>query len=384
MLCHKKVLRGGLMILVVMALAAVGAVTIGAGKGRPVTYTMTILPRPDGAASIRPFAMNNSGDVVGIIDLPGGGSDGFLYTAKGETVNMNDFPNLPDGWHIGVAYGINDSGQIAGVADFVDSDGKGRPHVFRYTPATGMYEVPKAMAGHPVSYAAAINANGDVAGTAESDFQPGQPTSQRAFVWLWGQPTTTPLIDDVSDDLSQARGINSHGEVTGFRHPAPGQRAFRYTPGAIEDLGVLPRRLISYGYGINNNGDVVGESSGGKAMGHAFLCSRSGVMVDLGALWSSFSKATAVNNKTPVQVVGQSATSLSTFHGFLYTASSGMWDLASLTPNPPPGVDWRETVPWAINDNPLYTFGQITGTVTVNGKTEAFLMTPVPPTTPGP
>jgi probable HAF family extracellular repeat protein len=139
----------------------------------------------------------------------------------------------------------------------------------------------------------------------------------------------------------------------------------------IVDLGVLPGGDRSYAYGINNNNEVVGESS---VPSHAFLYSyKDGTMIDLGTLGGSSSGARAINDSG--QIVGWSLTGPYPFvdHAFLYSGS--MIDLGVL-----PGAD--ASVAFAINKS-----GLITGMSMVPPSGEgffpyhAFLSTGVPPPT---
>src|SRR5260370_37084392 len=73
----------------------------------------------------------------------------------------------------------------------------------------------------------------------------------------------------------------------------------------IKDLGTLGGNR-SFAFGINNRGQIVGESITASGSGHAFLF-ENGAMVDLGTLpGGSFSKASGINDRG--QVVGSSST----------------------------------------------------------------------------
>jgi len=59
-----------------------------------------------------------------------------------------------------------------------------------------------------------------------------------------------------------ARGINNLGQVVGYADTADGlQHAFLYSAGQMTDLGVIGDRWCSsIAYGINDNGQIVGET----------------------------------------------------------------------------------------------------------------------------
>src|SRR5215470_16992481 len=66
----------------------------------------------------------------------------------------------------------------------------------------------------------------------------------------------------------------------------------------VTDLGTLPHGFFSVARGINNRGQIVGDSeTNGLFQPHVFLVRR-GPMVDLGILsGGDFSEATGINNR---------------------------------------------------------------------------------------
>ena len=69
----------------------------------------------------------------------------------------------------------------------------------------------------------------------------------------------------------QAQGIDNRGEVTGWMYgpsPIPNHHAFAWSNGALQDLGVPPGGYASDGYGISNNGYVVGDNASQPAIWH--------------------------------------------------------------------------------------------------------------------
>ncbi len=132
--------------------------------------------------------------------------------------------------------------------------------------------------------------------------------------------TVTDLgtLGDPIDPLSFGYAINNHGQVTGYSF-VPGshqQDVFLYD-GTMHDLGIP-----GWGYGINDSGNVAGTSA------HAFLYD--GTMHDLGTLGGTSSEARGINGSN--QVTGYSSLAVSSGshgqHAFLYDGT--MHDLGTL------------------------------------------------------
>jgi probable HAF family extracellular repeat protein len=78
--------------------------------------------------------------------------------------------------------------------------------------------------------------------------------------------------------------INDSGQVVGTSTTGTTVHAFRYTDGVMKDLGALGKSR-TYGYGINNCGDCVGDA---LDSGSAFLYTDTNGMVDLKAAIVNF------------------------------------------------------------------------------------------------
>jgi len=133
---------------------------------------------------------------------------------------------------------------------------------------------------------------------------------------------------------------------------APWAGAQSYT---VTDLGVLPSATSSYSLALNDQGAVVGYSSGPELENHAFLWTVAKGMQDLGTLVGDYSSvAIAVNNAGEV-VGGSEGNGLT--RAFYWTATSGIQDLGV-------GIN---TFAQGINNS-----GEIVG---YNGDSHAFVWT---------
>jgi probable HAF family extracellular repeat protein len=129
------------------------------------------------------------------------------------------------------------------------------------------------------------------------------------------QYTITDL-GTLTGNKSMAYGINDNGQVVGQWQVSTGiYRAFLYSGGVMQDLGTLGG-TNSCAYGINNSGQVVGESYiTGSSTTHAFTYS-GGAMQDLGTLLGGTnSYARGINDSG--QIVGQKG-----LRGFLYSGGT--------------------------------------------------------------
>lgn len=76
---------------------------------------------------------------------------------------------------------------------------------------------------------------------------------------MWGESRQSC---DATRVVDVARAINDAGVVVGQSRAigAPGEHACRWSHGVLQDLGVLPGRLISRANDINDAGQIVGDS----------------------------------------------------------------------------------------------------------------------------
>ncbi len=257
------------------------------------------------------------------------------------------------------AMAVNDAGQVAGY-----SDPSARQTQAAVTGANGqgMQDL-GTLAGTGMSTGHAINASGEVAGsaTAAGGFI-------HAFVTAPGGGAMRDL-GTLGGTTSYGFGVNDAGQVTGYSTLTIAGKtethAFVTAPGggAMHDLGTLGTGTVSAGYAVNASGQVTGYSylSGGSGTYHAFL-TLNGSMKDLGTLAGGTNSVGQAVNASG-QVAGVSYFANGTFHAFLTEASGGtMHDLGTLTPG-------GSSAASGVNDK-----GQVVGYATnTSGGSDAFL-----------
>jgi probable HAF family extracellular repeat protein len=359
----------------------------------PISYSMTVLGKLGGDVTSCACDVNNSGDVVGWSQSADGTYRAFMYdNTLGVMVPLNDLIDPNSGWDLIRAYGINDSGQIAGWG-YVG----GQRRAYRFTPGytdeTGV-QVPAVIEdlgalGEPSSRAYSINDYGEVAGSLDAG---GHTTG--AFVYTDADGDGDEEMVDIGDlggGWARAYAINNDGQVAGESDTDVtrilDQHAFRYTPGedglpgVMEDLGILgpPDTFMneSSGNDINDNGHVVGTAYTGDrikgwATEHAFIYTDH--MIDLGTLGGYNSYGNGINSSGAV--VGNSHDSnrnqppdANPCHGFLYTEEFGMLKLESLI------VNLLADYQGPISAEKINDSGQICG----QADGQAILLTPVTP-----
>jgi len=176
----------------------------------------------------------------------------------------------------------------------------------------------------------------------------------RGFMWENGTMTSLGTFGPVA--------VNNHDQIVGDRidpsvpFPFGPTRGFLLDHGTMTDLGTLGGQ-VSQVAGVNDRGQIVGQSSTATGASHAFLW-QGGTMTDLGTLGGNMSEAVAVNARG--QVVGNSATATGAAHAFLWQGGT-MTDLGTL------GGDVAQVS--AVNDR-----GQVVGmSTTATGEARAFL-----------
>lgn len=290
--------------------------------------TIFQIPGTGGLGSVV-TGLNDKGQVVGRAFV-GNTSDFHAFIWSRQT-GTRDLGTL-GGFTFSEAMDINNHGTVVGDSQ-VSRPGLNLAHTTRWTFVQGSPHIQDL--GTPVpnqsAIAVAINDAGLIAGNAAIT-----PSITHAFAWT----AATGFIDigTLGGDTSSARAVGAKGEVAGNSTTRKGRlHAFLWTRATgIQDLGT-DGGTHSFAVTMSPNGHIVGTVRTRQGMEHAMSWTRATGMKDIGTLPGGVvSMAWGVNNVG--QVVGESQASGEPFRAFLWTAASGMIDLNKRVPKLPPGM----------------------------------------------
>jgi len=220
-----------------------------------------------GGSESRAHGLNDANVVVGFARLPNDTPRAVRYDPTTDT--LTDLGAL--GGEASFAYGVNEAGTIVGYAE----DAGFMPIAFTWTEGGGMQ--PLGTLGGPASFGYGINDAGQVVG--QSFTSAGQ---QHAFLYSGGVMQDLGTLGGAS---SIAVAINNAGAVAGTSSVMPGRtHAFRYSAGSgMQNLGTLGGSRSS-GEAIASDGTVVGWSTTSTGQTHACLWTPAGDIIDLNTL----------------------------------------------------------------------------------------------------
>lgn len=331
-----------------IAAVTVTGLLIGRTAWADVEYTVTDLGTL-GGSSIRPYDINDSGQIVGSSSRVDGASHAFLY----DNGTMTDLGTLPSASY-SHGRGINNLGEVVGYSG-VNADNN---HGFRYT--GGKMTDLGFLPGYSSCVARAINDTGTITGYLG--------IGNDAHTFLYSNGAMTDIGKPAGYYMAAIpESINTSRQIAGYVVTSGGDdHASLYGNGQWRDLGTLGGK-ISRATCINNPGQIVGWSWTADGPGHAFFY-ENGIMNDIGVPsgWRS-SVANGIN--TDGDVVGQCGQ----FNGLFYACRyrDGQWTNLNEVIDASSGWSLEEAV--AINDS-----GWIVGLGSRNGETRAFLLVPVP------
>ena len=195
------------------------------------------------------------------------------------------------GGNSGAAFGNNNRGQVAGVSQLNVDDPScligGQPQPPFYSiqeavPVVWTNGVAKQYPLFPGDSNGSVNAMNDVGQATGSTGSCVANPGAHVVLWQNGKVINLGGLGGVSGNSS---GINDLGEVVGESDLTGDQtnHAFLWKNGVMHDLGTLPGDYSSYANAINNLGQVVGQSCDVNFNCRGFLW-QNGKMVDLSTL----------------------------------------------------------------------------------------------------
>jgi probable HAF family extracellular repeat protein len=207
---------------------------------------------------------------------------------------MTQLPNSLGGNNSRAA-GANDRGQIVGWAENTTQDPTCiSPAVYQYKPVVwgpknGQMQVLPTLSGDNDGAAVAINDQGLIVGISGPCGDDDGLGAAHAVVWQNGTVTKLPSFG--GKYFNTAAAVNEKGQIAGWADFAndtalctPACHAVLWTKdGGFKDLGTLPGDLNSLAYGINEQGQVVGQSIDANGNTRAFIW-QDGKMTDLNTL----------------------------------------------------------------------------------------------------
>ena len=358
-------------------------------KPEPTRYIVTDLGTLEGGTFSQPFFINKYGLVSGSASLPDGTQHAVLWLEG----LMGDIGAPGLGGPNSIAFGDNVRFQAAGEAETPTPDPHGEDFCGFGTHLTClpflwkegvMNPLPTLGGNNGVAYA--INNRGEVAGTAENKtLDPQCPAPQvlhfKPVVWEKGVIHKLPTFGGDPDGVAQE--INDNGEVVGgsgtcatfnanFLYNLVPVHALLWEKGKATDLGNLGGQTGQAGgniaYDVNNQGQVVGNSDlPGDTTFHAFLWTKRTGMQDLGTL-SGDVASLSISINDAGSVVGASLDANFNLRAFL-------WEKGAMT----------ELNTLIAGDSPLYLLsgcsinsrGEITGLgLTSAGEIHTYLASP--------
>jgi len=372
---------------VIAGLSLGGAVLLLAGCGGggssksnnpliPQSYSIADLGTLPGGTSSIAAALNNQGEVVGTstqTSANGASTDQAFVWKNGQMTALGILP----GGRASQATGISDGEQVCGNSDTGNGE---RAFLYMNGTLTDIGSLPNDV--H--STASGVNAHGQVALSSAPDAPTPSPNSYPilpSHAAVYDNGALMEIKIPVGDIAITPTAINAAGQVIGTSiNQNKVSRAFLYQNGSLSFLGMLPGDGYSEASGLNANSQAVGSSSvqtGTDPSGqyptivsHAALFT-GGKVIGLGALpGDTQSVAMGINDNG--QIIGDSINSAATdFNNYSHPFVWQQGQLVDLNGRLSSGSGWTLNVVTGINNA-----GQICGSGLHNGQSRDFLLTP--------
>ena len=319
--------------VLLFAVVAALAIAVIPAKGNQVLYTIVDLGAVVNCCGesmeSSALSINNAGQVVGFTETNLADEDfvsPFIYENGTMTLISPLF-----GW----ATGINDDAQVTGFLQFPDRPSRDA-FLYHEGVLTDLGRLPgHGFVGLPYSMGWGINGNGTIVGESKSQAMKYEDGAMEGFS---------------RRSARAAYGINDHGDIVGVVETmAPRTHAFLLSDNNLLDLGTLDGDMnsLSIAMGVNNQRQVIGYSGVGENRTNRGFIYEGGVMSEVGTLNGGWSLALGINNHG--DIIGES-------DGTVFVKRSGtMIDLNTAIEHDDHGLPKINKVA-AINDR-----GQIVG-----------------------
>lgn len=339
------------------------AAWIAGGLARAQNYTITDLGSLEGPSGTSvAYGVNDAGQVVGQSSVSGGDVRPFLWDAGN---GMQDLGSL--GGHMGWATDVDSQGRVVGQSDYTPS--AFQSHAFAWSGSI------------LTDLGTLVNQPGDVSGaSARNELSTIVGWSQSLSGDIHGfrlvGSTWTDLGVLTGGTQSRALAVNDGGVIAGwskltgnggYEHPVRWDAANQ-----IQDLGVFPSGPVGQGQatGVNASGQVTGWSTIQMVFldVHAFRWDSTNGLQDLG-VWEPNADSWGFAINDAGDVVGRGTTTGNNLTAMLWKGMACI-DLSTALPF---GNGWTFQ---AAED--ISTGGRIVGEGYVGGNLHAFLLEPAP------
>jgi len=358
------------------ALASLASMAIATSAFAQPSYTVSDLAVLPGYDTSVALGVNDAGDVAGY--CTSGANQVAVVWHNGQLINLGKLT----GGTYAMAVSINSQGITVGDGD----TGDGRPRIWVNT-ATGLYNFFSNNGGN--THAIRVGDSGFIGGYYTKSLS-GNTSSWRASIWTPDpkdprkyRQMDLPVIPGINSKYTSATAwaFNQSAQAAGWAvNDIIGQHACFWNNDAthsIVDLGTYPGDWSSIAWGMNDLGQVVGEShppSGNRAIiwnndpahtptelpllpgdnvGSASRVNNLGHALG----WSAFSADGSFNNAGPQKLV--------------LWRDGGVFDLQTVL-DPVTGAGCAISTVAGINNS-----GQIVGLAVHNGQNRAYLLTPI-------
>jgi probable HAF family extracellular repeat protein len=302
--------------------------------------------------------LNNRGDVATWHAVTASQSPGLVILHNKETMSIEGEKDFS----LVYPADINDQLTVVGILQ--------QPQDLRFTHAfkwsDDHLQILDSLGG-PYALAAAINASGDIVGSAQT------PAKTRHAVLWHGNQSPHDLGLLAGGDYSSAHDINDKSDIVGDANVVPnGQpQAFLWRAGKMHELPKLEGGTYCTAQSINKAGVITGSCDLPNGSRHGVVW-RNDAVTDLGTLGDEDAPSTSLDINAEGQVVGTSEATSDHLRAFLWEKGK----IINLNKLISKQSGWTLLVASRINDK-----GEILGRGYYHGSIHAFLLEPISPTT---